>query len=158
MIFGNCSLSLAPVRKGTEERLAEFLSYVEAIPMEVLKTIEFDWESVPQYMDRLDNHLGINVGNLIGHTAVRHYVMGDDCQKPGATEEQIKAMQDVVRDGMAAGALGLSVSREKGHFDPQGVLDPGAVGRRERNLRALPTCCATWAPARSRPAAASMSS
>src|SRR5205823_12755981 len=31
VIFGNCSLSLAPVRKGTEERLAEFLSYVEAI-------------------------------------------------------------------------------------------------------------------------------
>ena len=124
VIFGNCSLSLAPVKKGTEGRLAEFLSYVEAIPMEVLKTIEFDWETIPQYMDRLDNHLGINIGNLIGHTAVRHYVMGDDCQKPGATEAQIKAMQDVVRDGMAAGALGLSVSREKGHFDPQGVLIP----------------------------------
>ncbi len=124
VIFGNCSLSLAPVKKGTELRLAEFLSYVEAIPMDVLKTIEFDWETIPQYMDRLDNHLGINIGNLIGHTAVRHYVMGDDCQKPGATEAQIKAMQDVVRDGMAAGALGLSVSREKGHFDPQGVLIP----------------------------------
>src|SRR3569832_698901 len=77
--FGNCSLSLAPVRKGGELRLAEFLSYVEAIPMEVLKTIEFDWESVPQYMDRLDNHLGINIGNLIGHNAVRHYVLGVVC-------------------------------------------------------------------------------
>jgi N-acyl-D-amino-acid deacylase len=124
VIFGNCSLSLAPVRKGTEERLAEFLSYVEAIPMEVLKTVEFEWETIPQYMDRLDQHLGINVGNLIGHSAVRHYVMGDDCQKPGATEAQVKTMQDVVRDGMRAGALGLSVSREKGHFDPQGVLIP----------------------------------
>ena len=89
VIFGNCSLSLAPVKKGTEERLAEFLSYVEAIPMEVLKTVEFDWETIPQYMDQLDNHLGVNVGNLIGHSAVRHYVMGDDCQKPGATEAQI---------------------------------------------------------------------
>ena len=136
MIFGNCSLSLAPVRKGTEERLAEFLSYVEAIPMEVLRTVEFDWETIPQYMEQLDNHLGINVGNLIGHTAVRHYVMGDDCQKPGATEEQIKAMQDVVRDGMAAGALGLSVSREKGHFDPQGVHIP-ALWADENEIFAL---------------------
>ena len=136
VIFGNCSLSLAPVRKGGEERLAEFLSYVEAIPMDVLKTIEFDWESIPQYMDRLDRHLGINVGNLIGHTAVRHYVMGDDCQKPGATEAQIKAMQDVVRDGMRAGALGLSVSREKGHFDPQGVLIP-ALWADEQEIFAL---------------------
>ena len=157
MIFGNCSLSLAPVRKGTEERLAEFLSYVEAIPMEVLRTVEFDWETVPQYMDQLDNHLGINVGNLIGHTAVRHYVMGDDCQKPGATEEQIKAMRDVVRDGMAAGALGLSVSREKGHFDPQGVLIPALWADENEIFADLPTCCARWAPARSRPAAASMS-
>jgi N-acyl-D-amino-acid deacylase len=136
VIFGNCSLSLAPVRRGTEERLAEFLSYVEAIPMEVLKTVEFEWETVPQYMEHLDNHLGINVGNLIGHSAVRHYVMGDDCQKAGATEAQLKAMQDVVRDGMQAGALGLSVSREKGHFDPQGVHIP-ALWADEQEIFAL---------------------
>jgi N-acyl-D-aspartate/D-glutamate deacylase len=92
--------------------------------MSVLKTVDFDWETIPQYMDHLDKRLGINVGNLIGHTAVRHYVMGDDCQKPGATDDQIKQMQDVVRQGMEAGALGLSVSREKGHFDPQGVPIP----------------------------------
>jgi N-acyl-D-aspartate/D-glutamate deacylase len=136
VIFGNCSLSLAPVRKGTEERLAEFLSYVEAIPMSVLKTVDFDWETIPQYMDHLDKRLGINVGNLIGHTAVRHYVMGDDCQKPGATDAQIKAMQDVVRQGMEAGALGLSVSREKGHFDPQGVPIP-ALWADEKEIFAL---------------------
>jgi len=136
VIFGNCSLSLAPVRKGTEERLAEFLSYVEAIPMSVLKTVDFDWETIPQYMDKLDTRLGINVGNLIGHTAVRHYVMGDDCQKAGATDAQIKQMQDVVRSGMEAGALGLSVSREKGHFDPQGVPIP-ALWADEKEIFAL---------------------
>jgi N-acyl-D-amino-acid deacylase len=136
VIFGNCSLSLAPVRRGTEERLAEFLSYVEAIPMSVLKTVDFDWETIPQYMDHLDKRLGINVGNLIGHTAVRHYVMGDDCQKAGATEDQIKQMRDVVRQGMEAGALGLSVSREKGHFDPQGVPIP-ALWADEKEIFAL---------------------
>jgi N-acyl-D-amino-acid deacylase len=136
VIFGNCSLSLAPVRKGTEERLAEFLSYVEAIPMSVLKTVDFDWETIPQYMDHLDKRLGINVGNLIGHTAVRHYVMRDECQKSGATDDQIKQMQDVVRQGMEAGALGLSVSREKGHFDPQGVPIP-ALWADEKEIFAL---------------------
>src|SRR5438874_7028721 len=136
VICGNCSLSLAPVRKGTEERLAEFLSYVEAIPMEVLKTVEFDWETIPQYMEHLDHHLGINVGNLIGHSAVRHYVMGDDCQKPGATEAQGKAQQDVVRDGMRAGALGLSVARGKGHFDPPGVHIP-ALWADEKEIFAI---------------------
>src|SRR5580704_9022588 len=124
VIFGNCSLSLAPVRRGQEERMAEFLSYVEAIPMEVLRTVEFDWETIPQYMDRLDQNLGVNIGNMIGRSAVRYYVMGDDCQKRDATEAELKAMQAAVRDGMQAGALGLSVSREPGHYDPQGVRIP----------------------------------
>jgi N-acyl-D-aspartate/D-glutamate deacylase len=124
VIFGNCSLSLAPVRRGKQARTAEFLSYVEAIPMEVLSTIDVDWETMPQYMDKLDKNLGVNAGTLIGHTPLRYYVMGDDCQKRTATEAEIKAMQDVVRDGMTAGALGLSLSRQRGHFDPQGVPIP----------------------------------
>ncbi len=124
VIFGNCSLALAPVRKDGKHRTAEFLSYVEAIPMEVLNTIDVDWETIPQYMDKLDKHLGVNAGTLIGHTPVRYYVMGDDCQKRTATPDELKAMQDVVRDGLTAGALGLSLSRQKGHYDPQGVPIP----------------------------------
>ncbi|HEV2303452.1 MAG TPA: amidohydrolase family protein [Stellaceae bacterium] len=136
VIFGNCSLSLAPVKKGQEERLAEFLSYVEAIPMEVLRTLEFGWETVPQYIEQLDHHLGVNVGNLIGHSAVRYYVMGDDCQKRTATDDEIKQMQALVRDGMKAGALGLSVSRNQGHYDPQGVHIP-ALWADEQEIFAL---------------------
>ena len=126
VIFGNCSLALAPVRPGAKaaSRTAEFLSYVEAIPMEVLSTIDVDWETIPQYMDKLDKRLGVNTGTLIGHPPVRYYVMGDECQKRVATADEIKAMQDVVREGMTAGALGLSLSRQKGHFDPQGVPIP----------------------------------
>src|SRR6201981_3895013 len=136
VIFGNCSLSLAPVRKGKEERLSEFLSYVEAIPMEVLRTVGFGWETVPQYLDQLDHHLGVNVGNLIGHTAVRYYVMGDECQKRAATDNEIKEMRDLVRDGIKAGALGLSVSRNQGHYDPQGVHIP-ALWADEKEIFAL---------------------
>src|SRR5579863_4656063 len=124
VIFGNCSLALAPVRPGTEKRVAEFLSYVEAIPVEVLDTVEFDWETIPQYMEKLDRRLGVNVGTLIGHSAVRYYVMGEECQKRTASEDELKAMQAVVRDGIDAGALGLSVSRNRGHYDPQGVHIP----------------------------------
>ncbi len=136
VIFGNCSLSLAPVRRGNEERMAEFLSYVEAIPMEVLRTVDVNWESFPQYMDRLDNSLGVNAGTLIGHTAVRYYAMGEDCQKRTATDDEIKAMQAVVRDGMKAGAIGFSGSRQKGHFDPQGVPIP-ALWADEKEVFAL---------------------
>ena len=136
VIFGNCSLSLAPVRRGKEERMAEFLSYVEAIPMEVLRTVDVNWESFPQYMDRLDNRLGVNAGTLIGHTAVRFYAMGEECQKRTATDDEIRTMQEVVRDGMKAGAIGFSGSRQKGHFDPQGVPIP-ALWADDKELFAL---------------------
>ena len=104
--------------------------------MEVLNTVEVDWETIPQYMERLDQHLGVNVGNLIGHSAVRYYVMGDECQGRTATDDEIRAMQDVVRDGIKAGALGLSVSRNKGHYDPQGVHIP-ALWADEKEIFAL---------------------
>jgi N-acyl-D-amino-acid deacylase len=138
VIFGNCSLSLAPVKKDRKQqrRLNEFLSYVEAIPMEVLDTLEFTWETFPEYLDEMDRNLGVNIGNLIGHTAVRHYVMGDDCQKRTATDDEIRQMQGLVRDGMEAGALGLSVSRNQGHFDPQGVHIP-AIWADEKEIFAL---------------------
>src|ERR1700681_3329703 len=48
VIIGNCSLAMAPVRFGSGERVAEFLSQVEAIPMETLKTLDVSWESIPE--------------------------------------------------------------------------------------------------------------
>jgi N-acyl-D-aspartate/D-glutamate deacylase len=136
VVFGNCSLGLAPIRPGTAKRVAEFLSYVEAIPMNVLDTVDVEWESIAQYMNRLEGRLGVNVGNFIGHTTVRYYVMGDDSQKRTATGDEIRAMQDIVRDGMKAGALGFSVSRNKGHYDPQGVHIP-ALWANEEEIFAL---------------------
>jgi len=136
VIIGNCSLALAPVRPGTQDRVAEFLSYVEAIPMDVLRTVDFSWETTSQYMDTVEKRLGVNVGTLIGHSAVRYYVMGDECQGREATEDEIESMQKLVRDGMEAGALGLSVSRNRGHFDPQGVLVP-AIWATEQEIFAL---------------------
>ena len=124
VIIGNCSLGLAPVRPGQAERVEEFLSYVEAIPMETLRTVDVQWESIAEYMDALDKRLGVNVATLIGHTPVRHYVMGDESQSRAATPGEIEAMRGLVRGGMEAGALGLSFSMSTGHYDSHGVMIP----------------------------------
>ena len=139
VIIGNCSLALAPVRRGPEERLAEFLSYVEAIPMEVLRTVNMSWETIAEYMATLDKRLGVNVGNLIGHTAVRHYVMGNESQGRAATPDEIEAMRGIVRDGMTAGALGLSVSQNRGTTIPKASTFRPSGPRRARSLRSA-TC------------------
>src|SRR5207247_11122980 len=57
-------------------------------------------------------------------------------QKRTATDTEIKEMQAVVRDGMEGGALGLSVARNKGHYDPQGVHIP-ALWADEKEIFAL---------------------
>ena len=131
VIVGNCSLSLAPVRPGSEERVCEFLSYVEAIPMEALRTVDFSWETMPEYMDTVDKRLGVNIGTLIGHSMIRHYVMGDESQGREATAQEIDEMKGILREAIGSGALGLSITRHKGHFDPQGVLIPAAWATEE---------------------------
>src|SRR6202165_6377410 len=62
--------------------------------------------------------------------------MGDDRQKRTGSDDEIREMQGLVRDGMKAGALGLSVSRNQGHFDPQGVHIP-AIWADEKEIFAL---------------------
>ena len=133
VVIGNCSLALAPVRPDPRafEKTLEFLSYVEAIPMEVLRTVEITWESIPEYMDTLDGNLGVNVGTFIGHAPVRHYVMGDESQSRAATSDEVKEMQRLVHEGVTAGALGLSINRNMRHTDPQGVMIPSCWATEE---------------------------
>ena len=143
------------MRPGTQERLAEFLSYVEAIPMEALRTVDITWETIAEYMATLDKRLGVNVGNLIGHSAVRHYVMGKESQGRAATADEIKAMGHVVRRAMQAGALGLSVPGIRDTTIPRGSTFRPYGPRRTKFLRSA-MCWLSSEPASSSVAAGAM--
>lgn len=134
VVFGNCSLALAPVRRDAHEQymLAQMLSRVEAIPMEVLEAgVDWSWSSIPEYLNALDRRLGINVGYLIGHSAVRRYVMGEDSQERAASDDEIEEMKEIIREGMAAGAAGISLDRNRGHLDLRGKSVPGSIAPTE---------------------------
>jgi N-acyl-D-aspartate/D-glutamate deacylase len=127
VIIGNCSLALAPVRARDRERLAGMLSYVEAIPMDVLKAgVTWTWETFPEYMSTIGGRLGVNVGTLVGHSAVRLYAMGDECSEREANASELEAMRAAVRGALEAGALGLSITRNMNHFDIAGKRIPAA--------------------------------
>jgi N-acyl-D-aspartate/D-glutamate deacylase len=134
VIFGNCSLGLAPVKPADRERVAGMLSYVEAIPMEVLQAgVPWNWESFPEYLRVVERRLGVNAGILLGHSAVRYYAMGEasqEDQRP-ATIAELATMQAVVREAMEAGALGMSITRNRGHFDLEGRRISGACATEE---------------------------
>jgi N-acyl-D-aspartate/D-glutamate deacylase len=127
VIIGNCSLALAPVKAHERQKLAGMLSYVEAIPMDVLQAgVPWTWETYPEYMSAIGQRLGVNVGTLVGHSAVRLYAMGADCSERPATDAELEAMRRVVREALEVGALGLSITRNMNHFDIAGTRIPAA--------------------------------
>src|SRR2546428_833064 len=104
VIIGNCSLALAPVKKQEREKLAGMLSYVEAIPMDVLQAgVPWAWGTFPEYMKAIGQRLGVNVGTLVGHSAVRLYAMGEECSERPATDGGLALMRGVVRGALEAG-------------------------------------------------------
>ena len=125
VVIGNCSLAMAPAHKEDRDNLAGVLSHVEAIPLEAIQAgVQWSWETIPQYLDALDQRLGLNVASLIGHSAVRRYVMGEASQERHATDDETTAMKRVVREGIEAGAVGISFERNPRHFDWDGRLAP----------------------------------
>jgi N-acyl-D-aspartate/D-glutamate deacylase len=127
VIIGNCSLALAPVKEQERAQLAGMLSYVEAIPMDVLQAgVPWNWETFPDYMRAIGQRLGVNVGTLVGHSAVRLYAMGKDASEREATDGELEIMRRLVREALDAGALGLSITRNMNHFDIAGKRIPAA--------------------------------
>ena len=127
VIIGNCSLALAPVKAPERRKLAGMLSYVEAIPMDVLEAgVPWTWETFPEYMGAIGQRLGVNVGTLVGHSAIRLYAMGEQCSDRSATDAELEAMRRVLRESIDAGALGLSITRNMNHFDVEGKRIPAA--------------------------------
>ena len=111
VVTGNCSLSLAPIREGGEEKIISMFQVIEDIKKPTFDAaVPFSWETFGEYLDHIRPNLGINVGALIGHSAVRLYVMGEDSQKREATDDEIKKMSEIVEIAMEQGALGVSSS------------------------------------------------
>lgn len=126
-VLGNCGVTFAPCRPGDPEFLAGMMETVEDIPQAaILKGLPWTWEHYGEYLDALDGlDPVINVAGMVGHCAVRYYVMG-----PRSIDEQPTAAERVeivetVRAALRAGAVGFSTSRNPGHVIPDGRSVPG---------------------------------
>ncbi len=117
VVIGNCGLSLAPAKPEDRDALVKSFVRVEAISRRVLEEgIQWQWTSTAEYLNALGVRLGINVGALVGHIAVRHYVMGEDAVERQATAEEVAKMKQLVRLGMEAGAVGFSTNQNPRHI------------------------------------------
>ncbi|MBN9533876.1 MAG: amidohydrolase family protein [Alphaproteobacteria bacterium] len=110
-VMGNCSLSLAPVRAEGRRKLIKMFEKIEDIKEPTFDAaVPFNWESFGEYLSFIRQGLGLNIGALVGHSALRFYVMGAASQERAATDAEIDRMCALLEEAMAAGALGLSIS------------------------------------------------
>ncbi len=100
-VIGVDGLSYAPLSRADLEALVEMNGGLDGRP-----EIALDWESVAEYLGRFDGHVAVNIGLLIGNSALRIARLGwDDVP---ADEAAILDMRARLREAMSAGALGLS--------------------------------------------------
>lgn len=141
-IMGNCGVGFAPCQKELRPFLLDLMEAVEDIPGAALSEgIKWEWESFPEYLDALERrNYACDVAVMIGHGGVRTWVLGKRASvsdRPGGpekdpvTHEEIQRIKAVVREAVAAGALGFSTSRLLLHRDNRGILTPGCLAAKE---------------------------
>src|SRR3984893_4926599 len=133
IVTGNCGFTLAPCRPRDRLTLMRMLEYVEGMSLEAMeKGIRWEVESFAAYRDALDRRgLAVNVGAMVGHSAVRQYVMGDAAWERAATEEEIERMAHEVRIAMAVGAVGFSSTTNHNHVGAKGRPVPSRLATDE---------------------------
>jgi len=138
VVMGNCGFTIAPCREADRETLMQLLLFVEGMPIETLRAgIAWAWEDFGGYLGALEGRgVGPNVAAFIGHSAVRYRVMGRAAVERAATPEECAAMAALVREGMAAGAIGWSTSLSPTHFFGDGTPAPSRLAD-EAELLAL---------------------
>lgn len=137
VLLGNCGVTFAPCKPEHREKLAAMMETVEDIPKDaIMSGLSWDWDQYGDYLNFLErSRPAVNVAGLVGHCAVRYYVMGDRAVDEMASEDDIDAMARLVESAMRAGAYGFSTSRVEAHRIPDGRPVPGTFSSVEELLR-----------------------
>ncbi|MEO8696638.1 MAG: amidohydrolase family protein [Acidimicrobiales bacterium] len=137
IIGGHCGFSIAPVAPDHADYLMRLLSRVEEIPLETVQQgVDWgSWQSFGQFLDRLDRTTAVNVGFMAGHSAIRRCVMGDAAVGGSPNEDQMQAMERLLGESLAGGALGLSSSDGKVDMDGNGQPVPSRWADEDELLR-----------------------
>ena len=126
-LLGNCGVTFAPCKPDDVELLAGMMETVEDIPKNAILTgLPWDWEDYGGYLDAIERlRPAINVAGMVGHCAVRFYVMGERAVEEQASDDERKQMADVVAHSIDRGAVGFSTNRYPPHKLPDGRSIPG---------------------------------
>ena len=130
IVTGNCGFTVAPCRPEDRLTLMKMLEYVEGMSLEAMqKGIRWEFETFREYLDALDRlPLWVNVAPLIGHSAIRQFVMGEAAWTREASDEELARMAAEVKRAMADGAVGFSSTTNMNHVGDRGRPVPSRLG------------------------------
>jgi N-acyl-D-aspartate/D-glutamate deacylase len=137
ILFGNCGVGFAPVRREQRRALIELMEAVEEIPgITLSEGLRWDWEGFPQYLNALERMpRAIDVAAQIPHHPLRVYVMGERAiNREPASAEDIEMMRRLTLEALKAGAFGFTTSRTNSHKTLSGEMVPGRYSEVEELL------------------------
>ncbi len=127
-VMGNCGVGFAPVRPEHRDRIIDLMEGIEDIPGPSLRAgLPWTWSTFPEFMDVLAaGQYGVDIGAQLPYAVLRTYAMGErGADNQPATSDDIAAMAALVKEGMHAGALGLTMTRSINHRSVDGRNAPG---------------------------------
>ncbi|MDX2168277.1 MAG: amidohydrolase family protein [Deltaproteobacteria bacterium] len=140
VVMGNCGFAVAPTRPAHRDLILRTLENVEGMSLNAIRAgigAEWPFETIPEYLDAIEQRgTAINAAVLVGHTAVRMYVMGEEATERAATDDEIASMRALVLEGLRAGALGFATSWSPTHVGYAGRPVPSRVAEL-REIEAL---------------------
>lgn len=138
-VIGNCGFGIAPCPRPQRETMLKNLSVVEGMDLDALLAgTNWEFESFDDYLEQLRRvHPYANVATLIGHSAIRTAVMGEDASsRAQPTDDELAKMQSMVRDALNSGAIGFASSFSPNHAGYGGRPMPSTIAS-DAELRTL---------------------
>ena len=93
-VMGQDGYSMAPLRKELVPEYRQFLSGLAGSP-----SIEWDWETMSQYLYRFDGTTSINIASMVGHGTVRMNVLGT--ASTAASRNDLERMGELIEQAFA---------------------------------------------------------
>src|ERR1700724_1114542 len=129
-IMGNCGFGIVPSPPHLRDLIMRNLAVVEGMDLDALRAgIDWRFQSFAEYMTMLrERGAYMNLGVLVGHSAVRTAVMGEDASvRKEPTAAELAEMRRLVAEAMDEGAIGMGASYSLNHSGWGGVPIPSTI-------------------------------
>jgi N-acyl-D-aspartate/D-glutamate deacylase len=130
VVTGNCGFGIVPSPPPLRDLIMRNLAVVEGMDIGALRAgMGWQFESFAEYLAAVRRQAPYaNLAVLVGHSAVRTAVMGEEAStRKEPTAAELAEMKRLVAEAMAQGAIGLGASYSSNHSGWGGMPMPSTV-------------------------------